>query len=87
MSERFDLSFKNKEVRMWFYLILPTVVACSIGFLYIRGEYSYLLYLVITFAWIIYYCWRFFHRRQRDHHHSKTDSHYALKKGIKNYRS
>lgn len=67
MSERFDLSFKNKEVRMWFYIILPTVVACSITLLFTNPNYAYIPQVIIFIAWIIYYSWRFFHRRHRDH--------------------
>ncbi|MCM3357308.1 MULTISPECIES: hypothetical protein [unclassified Psychrobacillus] len=75
MSERFDLSFKNKEVRMWFYIILPTVVACSIALLIINPYYAYIPQVIIFVAWIIYYLWRFFHRRHRDQRDPNIDGH------------
>lgn len=65
MSDRFDLSFKNKEVRMWFYIILPTIVVCSITFLFIDLDYNYIPHLLIYIAWIVYYSWRLFYRRNK----------------------
>ena len=60
MSERFELSFKNKEVRMWFYVVLPSFII-GILFLCIGGiAYDYILWLLVISAWITFYIWRFF---------------------------
>ena len=58
MSERFELSFKNKEARMWVYFAVPTLI---IGIIIIytseRNYYQWILY----FAFLtIFYIWRFF---------------------------
>lgn len=36
--DRFDLSFRNSIVRMWFYIILPTIVASAILLLILPPE-------------------------------------------------
>ncbi|GGA24417.1 hypothetical protein [Psychrobacillus lasiicapitis] len=62
MSERFDLSFKNKEVRVWFYLAIPTFIIVSIIIFYTEQNYQFIPILVF---WMIFYIWRFFHRRKQ----------------------
>ncbi|WP_313894436.1 hypothetical protein [Psychrobacillus sp.] len=66
MSDRFDLSFKNKEVRMWLYLAVPTFIVGSIIILFFdQQKYPYApLSLLIAF-WSIFYTWRFFYRRNK----------------------
>lgn len=62
MSERFELSFKNKEVRMWCYLAIPTLI---IGIIIIYcGEQKY-QYIPLFVFWTIFYIWRFFYRRKQ----------------------
>ncbi|MGH2317671.1 hypothetical protein ACRC6Q_07860 [Planococcus sp. SE5232] len=68
MENRFDLSWKNKEVRMWIYIMIPTAI---IGFsILIFADYAYqsIASLVILSAWIIFYFWRLKYRKK------KTDS-------------
>ncbi len=61
----FDLSFKNKEVRMWLYIMVPTFIIGS--FLLIFGEYKdqYIRFSVLVIAIIVFYTWRFFYRRKQ----------------------
>ncbi|MGE6489821.1 hypothetical protein [Paenisporosarcina sp. NPDC076898] len=62
MSERFELSFKNKQVRMWFYLAVPTFIIASIIIFYGEQKYQYVGWLVLVIALAIFYTWRFFTR-------------------------
>ena len=62
MGERFELSFKNKEVRMWFYLAVPTLMIGIIIIYY--GEQNY-QYIPLFLFWTIFYIWRFLYRRKR----------------------
>ena len=62
MSERFELSFKNKEVRMWFYLAVPTIIIGIIIIYYGEQNYRYIPLLVF---WTIFFIWRFFYRRKQ----------------------
>ncbi|MEK4521874.1 hypothetical protein NSQ95_10140 [Psychrobacillus sp. FSL W7-1457] len=66
MSERFELSFKNKEVRMWFYLMVPTFIIGSILIFYGEQKYQYIPWLVSVIAWTVFYLWRFFYRKQQN---------------------
>ena len=65
MSERFDLSFKNKEVRMWLYIMVPTFITGSL--LLIFGDYKdqYIRFSVLVIAIIVFYIWRFVYRRKQ----------------------
>ncbi|MFF2753055.1 hypothetical protein ACFVR1_04755 [Psychrobacillus sp. NPDC058041] len=65
MSERFELSFKNKEVRMWFYLAVPTFIIGSIIIFYDDQKYQYVRLLVLVIAMTIFYIWRFFYRKKQ----------------------
>lgn len=54
MENRFDLSWKNKEVRMWIYIMIPTAI---IGFsILILADYAYqyIAALVPLSAWIVF---------------------------------
>ena len=65
MSERFELSFKNKEVRMWFYLAVPAFIIEIIFIFYGEQKYQYIPLLVLVITWTIFYIWRFFTVRNR----------------------
>lgn len=54
-SERFEFSFKNKEVRMGFYLKVPTFIIGSIIIFYGEQKYQYIRLLVLVIAWNIFY--------------------------------
>ncbi len=64
MSERFELSFKNKEVRMWFYFAVPTFVIGSIFIFFIEQKYQYIPLFVLVIAWTSFFLWRFFYRKK-----------------------
>lgn len=62
MSERFELNFKNKEVRMWFYLAVPSFIIAII--LIYGGEQKY-QFIPLFALWTVFYIWRFLYRRQQ----------------------
>ena len=68
MTNRFELSLKNKEVRMWIYIMIPTAILGFSILIFADYAYQYLSSLVLLSAWIIYYAWRFQYRKK------KTDS-------------
>lgn len=63
MIDRYELSFKNKEVRMWFYLAAPAFIIGSI-FLW-EPKYPYIPLLVLEITWTIFYIWHFFYRKKQ----------------------
>lgn len=66
MSERFELSFKNKEVRMGFYLAVLAFIIGSIFMFYGEQKYQrYIPFLVLVITWTIFYLWRFFYRKKQ----------------------
>jgi len=65
MSERFELNFKNKEVRMWLYLAIPTFIVGSIILFYGEQKYQYIRLLMLVVVFAIFYIWRFFYRRKQ----------------------
>ena len=62
MNERFELNFKNKEVRVWLYLFLVTVIISVFV-----GSYSGMQYVIMpsVLFFISYRSWRFFYRRHQ----------------------
>ena len=64
MSERFELSFKNKEVRMWLYLMVPTFIIGSIIIFYSQQKYQYIPLSLLAIVWTVYYLWRYFYRKK-----------------------
>jgi O-antigen/teichoic acid export membrane protein len=72
MSERFELSFKNKEVRIWFYIAVPYIIIGSL-FLFIGGPtYNYVSLILLVIAWITSYTWRFLYRRKQKNEVKKS---------------
>lgn len=66
MSERIELSFKNKEVRMSFYLAIPTFIIGSLFIFYGEQEYPYIPLLLLVLTWTSFSIWRFYYRRKQN---------------------
>jgi len=62
MSQPFELSFKNKEVRVWIYLLIPMLI---VGLILIYNNLAQYLFIPLIVFYGIYYVWRFFHRRKQ----------------------
>lgn len=65
MTERFDLSFKNKEVRMWLYIMVPTFIIGSLLLIFGDNKDQYIRFSVLVIAIIVFYIWRFVYRRKQ----------------------
>lgn len=65
MNERFDLSFKNKEVRMWLYIMVPTFFIGSLLLIFGDNKDQYIRFSVLVIAIIVFYIWRFVYRRKQ----------------------
>jgi hypothetical protein len=64
MSDRFDLSFKNIEVRVWIYIMVPAITAAVLLTLFTEIE-NLSINLIPAISWTMYYIWRFFYRRKQ----------------------
>ena len=64
MSYRFELSFKNKVVRMWLIIMVPAVIA----------EILIMQFTVIpvfpSISWTIFFIWLYFYKRKQKKEHS-----------------
>ncbi len=65
MSERLELSFKNKEVRIWFVMMMPAVIVGALIMFFVGIRYQYVAVLLILMAWVIFYIWRYFYRKKQ----------------------
>ncbi|MFC4408941.1 hypothetical protein ACFOZY_00685 [Chungangia koreensis] len=68
-SDRIELSFKNKEIRMWAFIMVPTVV---VGFilLYFAEEADHFgfrvaPYVLLMLSYAFYYIWRYRYRKKK----------------------
>ncbi|AMQ05277.1 hypothetical protein MKY15_12125 [Sporosarcina sp. FSL K6-1540] len=64
MSDRFELSFKNKVVRMWLIIMVPAVIA----------EILIMQFTAIpvlpSISWTIFFIWLYFYKRKQKKEHS-----------------
>ena len=63
-DDRFEVSFRNPIIRMWFYTILPTMIISAILFLVLPIE-SHLIIRNVGYVILIGYCiWVFLYKRK-----------------------
>lgn len=69
MSDRIKLSFKNKEIRMWAFIMVPTIVG---GFVLLyfadkADHYGFRVapYILLMLSYAIYYTWRYQYRKKQ----------------------
>ncbi|MEK4485415.1 hypothetical protein MHH81_07380 [Psychrobacillus sp. FSL H8-0484] len=72
MSDRFELSFKNKEVRIWFVIMVPVVIGSVLFMLFTEIKYQSLVSLFPVMGWLIFYIWRYLYRRKQKKESSIT---------------
>lgn len=73
MSDRFELSFKNKEVRMWLVIMVSAMIAGALIILFTKIRYRY--NIAVSFplmGWINFYLWRYLYRRKQKKESSIT---------------
>lgn len=64
MNERFELSFKNKVVRMWFYLTGPTIFL-QITLAFFTEVSQLILALIPVKPLTIFYAWYYLYRKNQ----------------------
>ncbi len=65
MNDRFDLSFRNKEVRVWLVIMVPTVIAEVLLILFSETPTSYVTSLLPLISWTIFFIWRYFYKKKQ----------------------
>ncbi|RAZ77656.1 hypothetical protein DP120_09235 [Planococcus halotolerans] len=65
MAERVDMSFRNKEVKMWFIIMVPIFIIGSIAMLTNEPASRYLPFLILMAGFATYYIWRYRYRRRK----------------------
>ena len=63
--ERFELSFKNKAVRVWFYTVLPAKIVAIILFLIFPYEQTRYVSLCLSLVTICYFIWLMIYTRKK----------------------
>lgn len=64
MSEGFELSFKNKQVRMAFIIMVPTFVAVIFLALMTEIPMIYIEFLPIL-SWAVFFIWRYLYKKKQ----------------------
>lgn len=66
MSERFEVNFNNKEVRMYFYMVVPVLVTAIIFIFFVDQNNTYAPFVTLIIFWTSYYTWRYFYRKKKN---------------------
>lgn len=64
MSDRIELSFKNKVVRMAFIIMVPTIIAVILLLLATEIPAAYVTSLPLV-SWTIFFVWLYFYKRKQ----------------------
>ena len=64
MNDRFDLSFKNKEVRVWLGIMVPFMAAAILLRLLTEIHMLYSNAIALA-AWTVFFIWRFSYRKKQ----------------------
>ncbi|KOF09064.1 hypothetical protein AC739_17105 [Planococcus glaciei] len=62
--ERFEMSFKNKRVRIWFLVILPITVLAILLTIFLPTEMQIVPTLLLMATLVVYYAWVFMSQRK-----------------------
>lgn len=62
--ERFEMSFKNKRVQIWFSVILPISVLAILLYIFLPTELQIVPTLLLMATLVIYYAWVFMSQRK-----------------------
>lgn len=64
-TKRYELSFRNPEVRVYTAIILPAVLLGLLVIIFSRSDFNFIYATLIqTVALVSFYCWRFIYRRK-----------------------
>lgn len=65
MAERVDMSFRNKEVKMWFMIMVPVIIIGMFTLFINDGTTSWLQFIILLAGLASYYTWRFRYRKKQ----------------------
>lgn len=65
MAERVEMSFKNKEMKMWFLIMGPALIIGSILMFSSISSNRYLPFSILLVGYAIYYPWRYLYRKKK----------------------
>lgn len=67
MSERFELSFKNKKVRVWLIIMIPTVIIEISLLIFTEIQQGYITGFFPLISWTVYFIWLYsYNRKQKE---------------------
>ncbi|WP_152602418.1 hypothetical protein [Planococcus sp. CAU13] len=65
MAERFEMSFRNPELKMWFIIMVPAFIIGAVALFLNDGQVPFLNLIVILGGLLTYYIWRFRYRKKK----------------------
>lgn len=65
MAERVEMNFSNKEVKMWFLIMVPAFIIGAVALFLNDGQVPFLNLIVIGGGLAVYYTWRFLYRKKK----------------------
>jgi len=63
--ERFEVSFNNKAVKVWFYTVLPAIIVAIILFIILPYEQNRFVSLGLSLINILYVIWFMVHTKKK----------------------
>ncbi|PID13827.1 hypothetical protein CSV63_15940 [Sporosarcina sp. P34] len=64
-TERYELSFRNPEVRVYAVMVLPAVLLSLLVIIFSRSDFNFMYGALIQFVALTgFYYWRFIYRRK-----------------------
>lgn len=66
MSNRFELSLKNKVVRMWLIIMIPALIVEILLIQFTR------IPVITAIPWVIFFIWLYFYKRKQKRENTVT---------------
>lgn len=66
MSNRFELSFKNKVVRMWLIIMIPALIVEILIIQFTK------IPVFTAIPWVIFFIWLYFYKRKQRRENAVT---------------
>ncbi|WP_025115332.1 hypothetical protein [Lysinibacillus fusiformis] len=63
--DRFEVSFKNKAVRIWFYTVFPATILAIMSIIILPNEQNKYVSLGLSLVVILYYIWFIFYTKKK----------------------
>ncbi|HBJ00494.1 MULTISPECIES: hypothetical protein [Lysinibacillus] len=63
--DRFEVTFKNKAVRIWFYTVSPAIILAIISIILLNNEQNKYVSLGLSLVVILYYIWFAFYTKKK----------------------